>query len=119
MMGHSVRIIATAENLPNGGKFAKGDVVTVKAGFARNYLIPQKMAVYATHKNFARLGLSDPHVEAQLESLLGIIPQSGSSLQTTTIKTTAALEKGSQEEHDFKAAELLKHYLRSKVVSRL
>lgn len=28
-----------------------GDVVTVKAGFARNYLIPQKMAVYDTEFN--------------------------------------------------------------------
>ena len=108
MFGHSVRIIAT-ENLPNN-KCSKFEVATVKAGYARNYLIPQKMAVYATRQNFERFGMTDPHVDTQLESLLGI----GSD---GTVQAGKALEKGSPEEQDFKAAELLKHYLRNKVVS--
>ncbi len=29
----------------------KGDVVNVKRGYARNYLIPRKLAIYATPKN--------------------------------------------------------------------
>ncbi len=110
-MGHSVRIIAT-ENLPNG-KCSKGEVTTVKAGYARNYLIPQKMAVYATHKNFQRLNITDPNVDAQLESLLGDHDGHDGVVQTK------AVEKGSPEEQDFKAAELLRHYLRNKVVSTI
>ncbi len=33
----------------------KGDVVNVKRGFARNYLIPRDLAIYATPANMARL----------------------------------------------------------------
>jgi large subunit ribosomal protein L9 len=33
----------------------KGDVVNVKRGFARNYLIPRDFAIYATPANMARL----------------------------------------------------------------
>ena len=29
----------------------KGDVVNVKRGYARNYLIPRKLAIYATPQN--------------------------------------------------------------------
>ena len=32
-----------------------GDTVTVKDGYARNYLIPQQIAVSATSKNIKRL----------------------------------------------------------------
>lgn len=32
-----------------------GDVVTVRAGYARNYLIPRKLAVAATSRNVKRL----------------------------------------------------------------
>jgi len=34
----------------------KGDVVNVKRGFARNYLVPRNFAIYATPSNMARLG---------------------------------------------------------------
>ena len=34
---------------------AKGDLVNVKRGYARNYLIPRKYAIYATPKNMKRL----------------------------------------------------------------
>ena len=44
--GHTVRLIAL-EDLPHG-KGYEGDVVHVKAGYARNYLIPQGFAVLAT-----------------------------------------------------------------------
>ena len=32
-----------------------GDIVNVKSGYARNYLIPQDMAVYATKNNIAQI----------------------------------------------------------------
>lgn len=46
--GSSIPIILL-ENIPNWGD--KGEIVKVKRGFARNYLIPQKKAVYATDDN--------------------------------------------------------------------
>ncbi|MBI2895606.1 MAG: 50S ribosomal protein L9 [Deltaproteobacteria bacterium] len=41
------------EDVPNVGK--TGEIVRVKPGFARNYLIPQDLAVLATSKNVARI----------------------------------------------------------------
>ena len=32
-----------------------GDVINVKSGYARNYLIPQEMAIYATKANITRI----------------------------------------------------------------
>lgn len=41
------------EDVPNLGK--SGEIVRVKPGFARNYLIPQDLAVLATSKNVAKI----------------------------------------------------------------
>jgi Ribosomal protein L9, N-terminal domain len=96
-MGHSVRIILL-EDL-NNGKMYKNDIVTVKAGYARNYLVPQKFAVYATRENFKRFNLKDPDLETMEERRL-------------------RLEKESSDGFDVnaKAADLLRVYLRNKVV---
>jgi large subunit ribosomal protein L9 len=40
-----------AESVPNLG--AQGDIVRVRAGFARNYLVPQGLATIATEENKA------------------------------------------------------------------
>ncbi|MDA1161581.1 MAG: 50S ribosomal protein L9 [Planctomycetota bacterium] len=40
-----------AESVPNVG--AQGDIVRVRAGFARNYLVPQGLATVATDENKA------------------------------------------------------------------
>ncbi|MEL7020829.1 MAG: 50S ribosomal protein L9 [Bacteroidota bacterium] len=45
--------IILLENVDKVGE--KFDVVTVKDGYARNYLIPQKMALIANHTNMRRL----------------------------------------------------------------
>lgn len=42
------------ENIDKLGK--KGEVQTVKRGFARNYLIPRDLAIYATPTNMKKLG---------------------------------------------------------------
>lgn len=34
----------------------QGEVVTVKRGFARNYLVPRNLAIYATPQNMKKLG---------------------------------------------------------------
>jgi ribosomal protein L9 len=97
-MGHSVRIILK-EDLPNG-KAYKGDVLNVKAGYARNHLIPGKYAVYATEENFARLGMPDPDLETAAQT-------------AARLAREAMSEEGAAE---LKAADLLKHYLRNKEV---
>ncbi len=42
-----------------------GDVVTVKDGFARNYLLPQKKALRATPDNIAQFEAQRAHLEAR------------------------------------------------------
>ena len=102
--GHTVRLIAL-EDLPHG-KAYKDEVVRVKAGYARNYLIPQKKALYATPHNFHRLGLVDPALEEPA---------------ATEKPTSGELGDLDQELEELylKEADTLKHYLRNKVVSLL
>lgn len=45
----------------------EGDIVHVKPGFARNYLIPQKMAMPVTKQNLARLQQEKEAIKARLE----------------------------------------------------
>lgn len=94
---HTVRVIVK-EDLPEGQAYA-GDVVHVAAGFARNYLIPQRLALYATRQNFAKLNMSDPDLETAEDRQARLIR-----------------EKLESEDKDLKAADLLKKYLRNKVV---
>jgi len=49
-----------AESVPNVG--AQGDIVRVRAGFARNYLVPQGLATIATDENKAAV---EEHKKAQ------------------------------------------------------
>lgn len=96
----SVRVIAL-EDLPHG-KAYKGDVLQVKPGYARNFLLPKKMAVYATPQNFEKLNIKDPEFESEAER-------------------RARQEKDSsmsaKEEQYLKQADILKKYLKNKVVS--
>ena len=98
--GHTVRLIAL-EDLPHG-KAYEGDVVRVKAGYARNYLIPQKKAVYATAQNFERLSIVDPEVETEEQRI-------------ARLKRESSMNK--QEEEFLKQSDVLKKYLKNKVVS--
>jgi ribosomal protein L9 len=99
-LGHSVRLIAL-EDLPHG-KGYQGDVIHVKAGYARNFLVPKQRAVYATPQNFEKLGIVDPHLESEEQRLERM--QRESSMSKT-------------EEQYLKHADLLKKFLRTKVVS--
>lgn len=87
-----VRVIITRD-LPEGQKrgIYAGEVHHVAAGYARNYIIPQKYGVYATERNFERTGVVDPDIAAAEEE---------------------KLEEEDSEE--LKAADLLRKYLRNK-----
>jgi large subunit ribosomal protein L9 len=45
----------------------EGDIVNVKPGYARNYLIPQKLAALVTSQNLARLKQEQEAIKARLE----------------------------------------------------
>ena len=45
----------------------EGDIVKVKPGYARNFLIPQQMAVPVSKQNLARLQQEKDAIEARLE----------------------------------------------------
>lgn len=91
-MGHTVQIILQ-DDLP-GGKGYVGDVVTVKAGYARNYLIPTRKAYYATPENLERFGVS------------AALAKKGERMEVEEVSD------------DKKAADLLRKYLNQKTVSR-
>ena len=76
-----------------------GEVHHVAAGYARNYLIPQKMAVYATPRNFERCGLIDPEIAAKEEEA-----------------AQKFAHEDEEENVDLKAADILRKYLRNKTV---
>ena len=95
----SVRLIAV-EDLPHG-KAYKGDVVSVKPGYARNYLIPNKKAIYATPQNFEKMGIIDPHLETEEQRIARLQRESSVDLKA---------------EQFLKEADTLKTYLRNKVV---
>lgn len=95
-MGHQVRIIVR-QDLPHG-KGYKDDVLMVKAGYARNFLIPKKMAVYASRDKFQLLGINDPNQE------------------TNEQRQERLQREASADDKDLKAFDMLKQYLRNKVV---
>jgi len=95
----TVRLIAV-EDLP-GKKGYKGDVIHVKPGYARNYLVPKKKAVYATPQNFAKFGILDPDLETPEE-------------REARRQQESSLSK--KEEQYLKDADLLKKYLKNKVL---
>ncbi len=45
----------------------EGDIVKVKPGYARNYLIPQKMAALVNKENLARLKQEQDAIQARLD----------------------------------------------------
>ena len=60
--------IILLENLDNVGQI--GDKVSVKPGFARNYLIPQGKATLATPENIARFEARRAEIEAKAHGTL-------------------------------------------------
>mmetsp|Transcript_2749 Transcript_2749/g.4496 ORF Transcript_2749/g.4496 Transcript_2749/m.4496 type:complete len:282 (+) Transcript_2749:173-1018(+) len=100
---HQVRVILTRD-LPEGQmrNIYAGEVHNVAAGYARNYLIPQKMAVYATPRNFERCGLVDPEIAAKEEE--------------EKAAQQIASQEDEEENKDLTAADILRKYLRNKMV---
>jgi Ribosomal protein L9, N-terminal domain len=94
---HSVRVIITDTV---DSHHSAGKVLHVSAGYARNYLIPQKKALYAIPDNFQRLGLKDPAIETEEERQMRL-----------------AKEAADAANLDLIAANVLEKYLKNKTVS--
>mmetsp|Transcript_300 Transcript_300/g.499 ORF Transcript_300/g.499 Transcript_300/m.499 type:complete len:243 (+) Transcript_300:104-832(+) len=93
--GHTVKVILTSD-LPDGKGYA-GDVLTVKAGYARNHLIPLKKALYATPTNFERARIPNPD----------LVSESAEERK---------MRESKESDADLKAADFLRYYLRNKTL---
>jgi len=71
-----------------------GDMVSVKAGYARNYLLPQKKAVIANDKNKTEFEARRAELEKVQSEALGIAQARADKLngQSFTIKAKASEE---------------------------
>lgn len=90
-----------------------GEKVTVKAGYGRNYLIPQNKAVFATEKNIASFEARRAELEKNAAKNLANAEQRAAKLNDTTIiiKSQASEEGrlyGSVGVSEIKAALLAK-----------
>jgi large subunit ribosomal protein L9 len=83
-----VILLSKVENLG-----ALGDKVTVKSGYARNYLIPQGKAKFATAENIAEFEARRAELEAQAASVLAEAEERKAKIDGITI-TINAKESG-------------------------
>lgn len=74
------------EKLVNLGKL--GDVVKVKEGFARNYLIPQGKAKRATPENIAEFELRRAELEKTESEVLASAQQQAAKMQGLMVQIT-------------------------------
>lgn len=66
-----------------------GDKIDVKAGYGRNYLIPQNKAVFATEGNIERFEQRRAELEKKAQQALAGAEQRAAKLNDTTIVITA------------------------------
>ncbi len=67
----------------------KHDVVTVKNGYGRNYLIPQKMGLIANKSNMARLAELRKQEDSREAKMLGHYQEIATKLEGKTLKIGA------------------------------
>ncbi|HHB52831.1 MAG TPA: 50S ribosomal protein L9 [Saprospiraceae bacterium] len=73
----------------------KHTIVTVKNGYGRNYLIPQKKAIIANAANKAKLAVLKEKEEALAQKMIGTFQEYATQLADKVIKIAAkAGEKG-------------------------
>lgn len=81
------------ENIRNLGRL--GDKVTIKPGYARNFLIPQNKAVYATTKNIKAFEERRAELEKKAKAGLAKAEQRAAKINDTTVVIAAlASEEG-------------------------
>lgn len=75
------------DKVANLGKI--GDVVNVKPGYGRNFLVPYKKAVYATQRNIADFESRRAELEKAAEQKMLDAKQRAERIQQLTIKIVA------------------------------
>lgn len=65
-----------------------GDVVTVKPGYGRNYLLPQGMAMPATKANLKTFELERKKLQAEMDTLRAAASQLGDRIKSADIVIT-------------------------------
>jgi large subunit ribosomal protein L9 len=81
------------EDVTNLGK--SGELVTVKDGFGRNYLLPRKMAVLATEQNVRQLEHERAVISARNVKLKGAAEEQAKKLGS--VKVTIRRKVGEQD----------------------
>jgi len=74
------------EDVVNLGR--SGEVVTVKDGYGRNYLLPRKMAVLANERNIRQLEHEKTVIAARQEKLKTGAQQTAKGLESVQVKIT-------------------------------
>ena len=72
------------EDVPNLGK--SGDLVSVKPGFGRNYLLPRKLAVLANEANVRQLTHDREVIAAQQAKLRGAAQTQAQKLEAVVVR---------------------------------
>jgi large subunit ribosomal protein L9 len=86
-----IRVVLT-DDYPNLGK--SGELVKVRPGFARNYLIPRGLAVGATERNVARIEHEKKVAEVRATKLRGEAEQLAQKLSGTKVTITRPVGEG-------------------------
>jgi len=81
------------EDVPNVGR--SGELVSVKPGFGRNYLLPRKLAVLANESNVAQLEHDRAVISARQAKLRGNAEEQAKRINAVSI--TVARKVGEQE----------------------
>jgi large subunit ribosomal protein L9 len=90
-MAQHLRVVLT-DDLSNVGK--SGELVKVRPGFARNYLIPRGLAVGATEKNVARIEHEKRVAESKASKSRGEAEQLAQKLSALKITITRPVGEG-------------------------
>jgi large subunit ribosomal protein L9 len=76
-----------SEDVPKLGH--AGDVVTVKPGYARNYLVPQGLAIHATAGQISELGHHKRQIEEKVQKDRSVKEAERERIQDTVVEVTA------------------------------
>jgi large subunit ribosomal protein L9 len=90
-MANYIRVVLT-EELPNVGK--SGELVRVRPGFARNFLIPRGLAIGATEDNIARLEHEKKVAEARAAKTRSEAEQLAQKLSGVKVTITRPVGEG-------------------------
>jgi len=90
-MAHHINVVLT-EDLANLGK--SGELVRVRPGYARNYLIPRGLAISATAENVARIEHEKRVVESKNAKLKGEATELAQKLASVKITIERPVGEG-------------------------